>query len=166
MGCNIATWRCAYCQEFIFEQKLWKWWLLKLSVFQQNWDSFVIHNPSLTTCRIAMKLNGVFDYLMEMCILSWFFFFFFFNENCRIEQLDIFFSKIWSHACPLLLLDDCIDGPNVYRFICFWTIYHLALSFLAFFLLKIQNVRKMAPTFLLWFFTQECKKSSNTYNFM
>ena len=89
-----------------------------------------------------------------------------------------------------------IEGSNVYTFTYCRIIYHLTLilsfilqslkrhywrhaqeivvwnqllparSFFAFFHLKIQNVREIAPTLLLWCFTQECKKCFNTCNFM
>ena len=30
---TITIWRCAYCQDFMFGQNLWKWWVLNIGTF-------------------------------------------------------------------------------------------------------------------------------------
>ena len=52
----ITMWRCAYCQHFLFEQKLEKWWLLDWGVFQPK--------------KLSDASSMIFMKLIEMCILS------------------------------------------------------------------------------------------------
>ena len=63
--------------------------------FQHNLVSCVVHNSSLRTWRIVVKLNGVLDYYIGICIFSEIYVCTKIVEMTTVKT-STFFSKTWS----------------------------------------------------------------------
>ena len=55
-------------RNFIFDNFCRRYGYLDLVIFHTNMGQCVVRNSSETNCRISVKLGGLLEYIMEMCM--------------------------------------------------------------------------------------------------